>query len=935
MPVFNNILAGAAGSGGALEGPIKSVLFDADDTSQLSRTPSSTGSQQKFTLSTWVKRCRGGNASVTEMVLAIDAYFGIYFYDDKIYVDLYPADLSSWFVETITDTVFRDNSAWYHIVISVDSTAGSTNDDRIKIWVNGVLQTVTYVNAGGGSLITGNIARINTAVTHYIGMRGTQYPSTFYLADYYWIDGAAKLPTDFGAFDSNGVWQAKAYSGTFGTNGFHLFDFANESGIGDDSSGNNNDWTVTNITTYPESTGNYSINTSVLAYGQNPYNVDAMFDGSTTTYAVTYETQNIIRFTPPTAIPYSSSVEIFVFRGNATTISSSSDTVTSYYFNNTTQNIFQGNNTAGWVTVATGSGNINFIEYRSFKIVGYIATAQWYAIRVDGTILVDYLATADNDLSVDVPTNGVEPDTGVGGEVKGNYCTWNPLSIEDASGGYQVLDQGNLHTFGQNNALITRFFGTQAVNSGKYYWELTRNYHARNVPGDIQGGGYVEIGVSSTTTGNRDSLQFSDTNSNADDIIGVALDKDNNTFQLYKNGNAYGGSQSIASGDTSTTPYIGLYPSNSTINFTANFGQRPFAYSAPSGYKALCTTNLPTPTIADGSDYFDTKLYTGNGSTQTISGLEFSPDLVWIKSRSHTFDPLLFDEVRGETEYLSSANISQQATDSNSLTAFTSDGFSVGVTSAVNQNSTSLVAWAWDAGSSTVSNTDGDVTSSVRANPNAGFSIVKWTAPTWNGSPQLVGHGLNAAPSFIVAKVINDSASWYCYHKSLDASNPQDRYLTLNNTNAVGTLADSWGTSAPNSTTFGDRQVGWSDGKDVIAYCFAPVEGYSAFGSYEGNGSTDGPFIYTGFRPALVIVKRTNTTGYWPMFDSSRDTYNVADTILYTNDSGAETSGGFADFLSNGFKIRSADSNWNASSSDYIYMAWAENPFQANGGLAR
>ena len=932
MPVFNNILAGAAGSGGAFEGPIKSVRFDADDTSQLSRTPSSAGSQQKFTLSTWVKRCRGGDPSVTEMVLAIDAYFGIYFYDDKIYVDLYPADLSSWFVETITDAVFRDNSAWYHIVISVDSTAGSTNDDRIKIWVNGALQTVTYVNAGGGSLITGDIARINTAVTHYIGMRGTQYPSTFYLTDYYWIDGEAKLPTDFGAFDSNGVWQAKAYSGTFGTNGFHLFDFANESGIGDDSSGNNNDWTVTNIATYPESTGNYSINYSVLAYGQNPYNVAGMFDGSTTTYAVTYETQNIIRFTPPTAIPYSSSVEIFVFRGNATTLSSSSDTVTSYYFNNTTQNIFQGNNTAGWVTVATGSGNINFIEYRSFKTVGYIAQAYWYAIRVDGTILVDYLATSDNDVLVDVPTNGAD---------KGNYCTWNPLSIEDTSGGYQVLDQGNLHTFGQNNSFITRFFGTQAVNSGKYYWELTRNYHARGTPGDIQGGGYVDIGVSSATTGNRDSLTFSDTNCSADDIIGIALDKDNNTFQFYKNGTIYGGSQSIDSGDTSTTPYIGLYPSNSTIDFTANFGARPFAYSAPSGYKALCTTNLPTPTIADGSDYFDTKLYTGNATTsssitQDITGYSFEPDLVWIKARNPTArQHMLYDQIRGEYKHLLTDGTDAEYTNTQGLTDFNSDGFSLGNVAEVNELNATYVAWAWDAGSDVnpVTNTDGSITSSVRANPTAGFSIVFYTG---SGSTATVGHGLNAALDFIIVKRTNTTGEWRCWHNAL----PNTQGIDLNSPGAAFT-DDSFNNTIPTSSVFtvkgGVANVNVSS-STYIAYCFSAVEGYSAFGSYDANSDADGPFVYTGFKVAWLMIKATassNSNTNWYIYDATRDPDNPNNKYLQANLSDIEGSFNDVDFLSNGFKVRNLNDATNNTTRDpYIYIAFAENPFQANGGLA-
>ena len=231
------------------------------------------------------------------------------------------------------------------------------------------------------------------------------------------------------------------------------------------------------------------------------------------------------------------------------------------------------------------------------------------------------------------------------------------------------------------------------------------------------------------------------------------------------------------------------------------------------------------------------------------------------------------------------------------------------------------------------SNFDGSIQSTVKANPEAGFSIVKWTAPTWNGGPQSVGHGLNAAPSFIMAKVINGSGSWYCYHKSLDASNPQDKYISLNDTSAAGTLADSWGTSAPSSTTFGDRQLGWSDGKNVIAYCFAPVEGYSAAGSWEANSSNDGPFVYTGFRSRFILMKHADISYNWLIWDTERSPDNAMTRVLFPNTTDAEAEGtGYSlDVTSNGFKVR----NTFYQNTTMLYLAFAENPFQANGGLAR
>jgi hypothetical protein len=338
--------------------------------------------------------------------------------------------------------------------------------------------------------------------------------------------------------------------------------------------------------------------------------------------------------------------------------------------------------------------------------------------------------------------------------------------------------------------------------------------------------------------------------------------------------------------------------------------------------------------VPDGSEYFDATLYTGNGSTQSISVANHSPDLVWVKSRNDTTGHRWFDTVRGDYKFLESNSDGAETTNTNQI-AITSSGFDTGNSVNTNDNNDTYVAWTFDAGSSTVTNTDGSTTSSIRANQTAGFSIVSYTG---NGSSATIGHGLNAAPEFIIVK--NRSASgrfWTVGHHKLHSTDPWDKYLGLDLTAAVSDASGSWNDTAPTSSVF---SVGISlatneNNRDFIAYCFTSVANYSQFGIYEGNGSSDGPFVYTGFRPALVILKRIDAVASWYLYDYKRDGYNAANKLLYPNLSNVEANNHIPDFLSNGFKIRTVGTVANANGGDYIYMAFAENPFQANGGLAR
>ena len=329
-------------------------------------------------------------------------------------------------------------------------------------------------------------------------------------------------------------------------------------------------------------------------------------------------------------------------------------------------------------------------------------------------------------------------------------------------------------------------------------------------------------------------------------------------------------------------------------------------------------------TINKGSSYFNSVLYTGNGVGGTnITGVGFQPDLVWIKRRSATEFHVWNDAVRGVPKNIYSN--STNAEDSGSLmSAIISDGFTVQTDGSVNFNGSTYVAWNWLANNTSGStNTSGSITSTVAANTTAGFSIVKYTG---TGANATVGHGLGVAPSMIIVKRRDSTANWFVYHASIG----NNGYVMLNLTDAKDQPNSTvWNNTSPTSSLF---SLGTSSGPNAsggtyIAYCFAEVKGFSKFGSYTGNGSTDGTFVYTGFKPAFVLLKSSSAAYNWHMFDSKRNTYNVVTADLLPNASNAEDNGNnVIDFLSNGFKLRIASAGWNDANT-YIYMAFAENPF--------
>jgi hypothetical protein len=606
-------------------------------------------------------------------------------------------------------------------------------------------------------------------------------------------------------------------------------------------------------------------------------------------------------------------------------------------------------NTSDAESTSQGSNqyDVDFLS-NGFKIKTTLASSN----ASGGTFI--YMAFAANftnpecDSLVDTPEQRADQtDSGAGGTVVGNYATLNPLvttTNNDVS-----LSNGNLLLSKTAATGWSTQVATVPFSSGKWYVEVAASdslffgiasadinftINALQDSSTECGKGYVAFcdnGLSKIDANARQTYS----SAAGGTTLGMAVDFDSYSVTWYKNGVSQGALSFSSSNivGKQAVVFITAYANSST--FTFNFGARPFHTAAPTGFKALNTANLPTPTIADGSLYFDTKLYTGNGAagSRAITGLSFAPDFSWFKGRSYSISHLLYDSVRGagaSKSLVSNGTNSEGSAGDNAtygyLESFDSAGFSIYGGSDVNngyvnKNSATYASWHWDAGSSTVTNTDGSISSQVRANPTAGFSIVTWTG---NASTATIGHGLNAAPELILLKFRGGTSNWSVYH----SASGNTKRLLLNSNSATSTSSTYWNDTSPTSSVF---SVGGdvNDSTTIVAYCFTSVAGYSAFGSYTGNGSTDGPFVFTGMRPSLVIQKRTDGTGFWRIRDTKRSTYNAIEDVLYPDTSASTITEDPYDFLSNGFKIRTSGPHNNANGGSYIYIAFAENPFQA------
>ena len=544
-------------------------------------------------------------------------------------------------------------------------------------------------------------------------------------------------------------------------------------------------------------------------------------------------------------------------------------------------------------------------------------------------------AGTGNDSLEDTPTN--------------NWCTLNPLNrgVDNPT-----VSNGNLYLSSPStDHTVVATFGIPS--SGKWYFEYSKTAGANLMSGIIHSpeagvlssylGGYSNGYSVYASNGNKYNAASGSTymaTPATSTTITIAFDADNNKLYFGADGNWADGSgntnQTFANAVAAFTVASG-YTYFPAISFNGgnaftNYGQRPFDHTPPDGYKALNTANLTVPTVKNGTEYFNTVLYTGNGSTNSITGVGFQPDWVWIKQRNAAENHFLTDVIRGAGIHLRSDSTAVENDDSATFTGFASDGFNLTGTGPaepqVNDNTDTYVAWNWKAGGSGSANSDGTISSTVSVNADAGFSIIEYTGNATQGAT--VGHGLGVAPRFIITKKQNDADDWFTYHESVGNT----KFFKLNSPNAATTSSGgiAWANTSPTSTVFslGSSNATNKSGEDFIAYCFAEVEGYSKFGSYEGNGSSNGPYVYLGFRPAMVWVKSADGSEPWVMMDDERPGYNPNSKGIYSNTTAAENdaSGRYKDFLSNGFKVRGTSGEQNDSGETYVYMAFAETPFK-------
>jgi hypothetical protein len=914
-----------------------------DNGALLTRTPSSSSNADTWTWSAWVKNwgvttggylLSAGVASTREFLIYFDGT------NQRLNVYQWNGGIE---IQVVTSMQFRDPSAWYHIVVAYDSPQ-ATASNRLKIYVNGEQQTdfasAQYPAQGLGS-------RVGTTEVQDIGRNAYNQNvySNFYITEVNYISGSQLAPTSFGETKA-GTWIPKKYAGSYGSHDYYL-PFNDAGFLGKDASTvlgselvtngtfdtNINNWTAHNGATLAFSNNRLSVFKNPLSSNAGAYQAISVQSGSTYSVEATVDkgTTNGAR------------VGIEYTLGGRDGVETSSNTGGHFQFNFTSS-------TTGTVYVRC------FIQAPNTAYFDNISVKE---ITTQGN---DFTSTnlLVSDQVPDSPTN--------------NWATLNPLGPmrHGANYGMGTQTQGNLTVASTSQSYFDDTNSTIYVpDQKKWYYEIRMDQlDMGSGVGYVQfniGGVYLRMwyGASSNTQIVSGSTYNYAAMSNGD-ILMVAIDEDNSKGWFGLNGTWYttSGTPDPAAGtgasSTSGTGMIGrvqIRSGTGTNIVTANFGQDSsfagqataqgntdanglgdFYYAPPAGYLALCSANMPDPPAAfnpalDASpqDHFNTVLYTGNGSTdRDITGVGFQPDWVWIKKRNAAKSHNLFDVLRGAGKMLETNSTIGDFIDTDRVNGFISDGFNLGNDNAVNNSGDTYVAWNWKASNSAGYNNDGTIQSIVSANTDAGFSVVAYTVPSGGGFS--VGHGLNSTPKIILSKNRDTTSNWDVYSEVIGNT----KRLMLNLTNAPDTQP-AWNNTTPTSSVFYSVGGGsWHGvGSRIINYVFSEVEGFSKIGSYTGNGSADGPFIYTGFRPAFVMIKNASSSSQpWGMFDNRRVGYNEVVNYFQANSSDAEVTSiggvfyGQLDFVSNGFKIRETDTFLNGSGNTLIYMAFAEMPFK-------
>lgn len=979
--IGSNILAGASGQGGDYT-IARSLRFRSSASAYLSRTPASASNRKTFTISFWAKRGESWSDHYVFESYSSDTNRSFIRFGSDKFIFAYDGSTNN----LVTTQVFRDPSSWYHFVLAVDTTQG-TASNRLKLYVNGS-QVTTFDTANYPSQNTDYF--INSNLVHNIGrssFSGGYGYYTGYFTEWNFIDGQALTPSSFGATNaSTGVWQPKKYAGTYGTNGFYLpFTGAGTASYAGSFNGSNQ-WLNGSLTSAIGS-GDFTVEAWVyqntltnyqgwlsIERGAGGFNIGTDAAGSLTFYsssAPQISVSGVIKAGTWQHIAFVRSGSTLtayhngISKGTATVTTNFSATAfyigalnnipqelanasisnlritgTAVYTSNftpptqaltaisgtrllTLQSSTIVDNSGNSISI-TNNGSVSTVVSNPFLGTN-IASDQSGQGNNWTTNNISITAGSTYDSMTDVPT--------LTSATAANFSTFNPLNnFAGAFSANPTISQANLLASGVADTKQYYADSTIQVSSGKWYAEFTPS----GVTGDssyvgIVTDSYLALYAPTGNYYNNSSFASYGATYTTNDVIGVAYDADAGTITFYKNGTSQGQKTGITGSNAKFR--TSSYNTGASHSWTANFGQRPFAYTPPTGFVALNTFNLPTPTIGatastQANKYFDASLYTGTGSALTVTNSGgMQPDLVWIKSRNNATNNNLTDAIRGVDKLLFSNSTASEATFSGGLSSFNSNGFSLasGGDVGFSANGYTYVGWQWNAGGSTVTNTSGSISSQVRANTSAGFSVVTYTGNGTGGAT--VGHGIGVSPRMLIIKARNGSGySWKVYHGSLGSGS----HLELESTAAA--QGGIWNSTNPSSTVFtlGTNAGINENGKSYVCYAFSEVAGYSRFGSYTGNGSTDGPFIFTGFRPKFLLVKRTDGgTNNWAIFDSSRNPNNATGKELQANLSDAEYNGDTSnpnDFLSNGFKIRHTGTAMNLSGGTYIYAAFAEVP---------
>ena len=570
-------------------------------------------------------------------------------------------------------------------------------------------------------------------------------------------------------------------------------------------------------------------------------------------------------------------------------------------------------------------------------------------------------STTENARSLDTPSN--------------NFCTMN--SINDHALGTGTLEGGNNHIHFQASSTTGHIDGTMAVESGKWYWEIFYKddsadspavgvREASNQTGTLQSYGLDDSGwqqdvgsvrltsggtVSKGTGSGASSIDTTPPAIVTGDIVSIALDMDNSTITYRVNNEAWGNSSgpttdgiTAAILPTSATPYVTGYNGDEVVmNFGADSSFNgtktaqgfqdsndigDFFFEPPSGYLALCTKNLPEPSIKP-RDYFNVSTWTGDGSEQEISGVGFQPDWVWLKNTSSNVSSGIYDAIRGATKEIDSDSVASETTLAQGLKSFDTDGFTLGTDASVGENTAGFVGYSWLAGGGAgSSNTDGSInTGSTTVSQEAGLAISTYTGNATSGAT--VGHGLGAVPEMVMVSNVNTNGGWNIYHTAWG----NGKTGPLQSYEPVSTASNIWNDTTPTSSVFSLGNNGAVNGNNqtYVAYCIKSIPGYSKVGAYVGNGNDDGVFVNLGFRPMFILVKNLTEYKAYLIRDSKRSPLNPVNEGYHAdlpNAQNANTAEYNVDFLSNGFKALNDDGVQNKAGITYAYWAYAETPFK-------